>query len=108
MDFSVCRYCGSKKIKWKKVLQCGENAGWSYHYRAKCLECNKSYCVEHNNYAKKITENYNWEVSKTTKKHILKMIENKTLPKNNLQFNFDVEQLLKNSISYKNNILSLF
>ena len=109
LDLSICRGCGSKNIRWDKRFQCGTGTGWTYHFHCHCMDCHFGYNVAHDHpYPKKITENYEWTISKTTKKHILKMLADHILPEFNLPFPFDLDRLLQNSINYKNNSLRLF
>lgn len=95
-DLSVCRFCKSKNLSWNKFLNCGPIAGWTYHYRARCLDCKQSYGVEHHPYPEKITKDYEWKLSKTTLRSIKRLIDQNRLPQFNLPFQVNLKALLKN------------
>lgn len=65
-----CRNCDSDNLEFSKWITWGENAGKSYHYRCKCLDCKKSYHVERNKEVFEEVKNLSWRVSKTTINHL--------------------------------------
>ena len=61
----ICRYCGSRDVKYFKSMGFGKIAGKIFHYKLICNSCGKRYHVKRTKQIYDIVKFQNWEKSKS-------------------------------------------
>ena len=63
----VCRFCGSRDVRYSKFLCFGKIQGKVFHYKLICNSCNKQYYIKRAKQIYDIIKFQNWEKSKNFK-----------------------------------------
>lgn len=61
----VCRFCGSRDVKYSKVLGFGPIAGKVIHYKLICNSCGRQYHIKKTKQIYDIVKFQNWEKSES-------------------------------------------